>query len=483
MDAMKNTLRENYLENNLHCATKIATSTNDLFKTMDQNIRTLAKIIGRKEFTQKDLDEWRTANNSYFNSIFTTDSEGVVQLMSPQKIPNSAMKPGTKIVTDLMKQALENKKPFISEPYMAQSGNLMLLISSPIFDEKGNYRGVVDGTIYLESENSLKTLINKHLFLDGTSVFVVDKTGKIIYHPDSNRINESVAENPLIANLMEGNNGSAQIINSKGVEYFSGYAYVESTGWGIITQTPVTVMDQPLRKLTNDMIFKALPFLLIIMLIASVLTSNLLKPLNILARYSEEAIKRKKSPESVSRLPIKSRIYEVSQFYQQIQRHFELLNHQLQRDGLTGLENRRTFDIHMVQLLSQKQPFSFIMIDIDHFKKVNDTYGHLVGDDVLRFLSALMQDCLRGDDLCYRYGGEEFAIILKDKKTSDAYALAERLRLKVAETTSPTGKPITISLGISAYQVGDEQPEEIIHRADRALYRSKTEGRNRTTVS
>ena len=95
-----------------------------------------------------------------------------------------------------------------------------------------------------------------------------------------------------------------------------------------------------------------------------------------------------------------------------------------------------------------------IMIDIDHFKKVNDTYGHLVGDDVLKFLSSLINDMTRKDDLCFRYGGEEFGILVQDMNMEEVLKIAERLRIKVADTMNPTGKPITISLGIAPYQDG-----------------------------
>ena len=92
-----------------------------------------------------------------------------------------------------------------------------------------------------------------------------------------------------------------------------------------------------------------------------------------------------------------------------------------------------------------------------------------------------MQDITRKEDLCYRY--EEFVILLTDKDIKEAFTLAERLRIKLAETLSPTGQPITISLGISTYQEEqDHVPQDVIGKADTALYQSKNEGRNRTTV-
>lgn len=190
----------------------------------------------------------------------------------------------------------------------------------------------------------------------------------------------------------------------------------------------------------------------------------------------------KKLAQSIVRLEMKSYIYEVRQLYQHLQKHFQLLANQIQQDGLTGLANRRAFDLEIERLVSHKMSFSLIMLDIDRFKNVNDVHGHLVGDDVLRFLAAIMREVTREEDLCYRYGGEEFAILLKEKNEEDAFHLAERLRVKAQETPSPTGEPITISLGISSLQKKDQFPEMIIQRADNALYQSKKAGRNRTTI-
>ncbi|HHY72137.1 MAG TPA: GGDEF domain-containing protein [Bacillus bacterium] len=482
--ALKNTLTVNHLEDNYRYAKKISLSTNDLLENTQQNLSTLAKIIGNQPFTQADLDNWRAGNSGYFNSLFTTDANGVVQLISPQVVPNNkgGVQPGTKIKSKLMEEALKNKKPFISDPYLAQTGNLVVLISNPIFDDKGTYKGVIDGTIYLQSDNSLKRILEQHEFLDESSVFVVDRSGQIIYHPDSSRINESLANHPLVKNVMQGKSGSAQIINNEGIEYFAGYAFVEQTGWGIITQTPTSVIKEPLRALTVKTMIQSLPLLLLILALAWIFTNPITKPINRLAKFSEEAILPKNEALSIQRLEMKSYIYEVRQLYKHIQQYFQLLTYQIQRDGLTGLANRRAFDIEIEKWVKKKVHFSLIMADIDRFKKVNDEYGHLVGDEVLKFLAKTMHDVIREDDLCFRYGGEEFVILLKDKNEADAFALAERLRIKVAETISPTGKPITISLGISSFQKKDQLPEMVIKRADAALYQSKNEGRNRTTV-
>lgn len=129
---------------------------------------------------------------------------------------------------------------------------------------------------------------------------------------------------------------------------------------------------------------------------------------------------------------------------------------------------------------------SIIMADIDHFKNVNDTYGHQAGDEVIKSVSYIIRNNLRMDDIGARYGGEEFVILLHNTDENQAYAIAERLRKKVARcdfTSFGCTQPVHISLGVVEYNPGsDGSADELIRRADRALYHSKEHGRNQTTV-
>ena len=125
---------------------------------------------------------------------------------------------------------------------------------------------------------------------------------------------------------------------------------------------------------------------------------------------------------------IKSHIYEINQLYHHVYNYLVLLNKQVQLDGLTNLGNRRSFDTIIKEWFDLQIPFSIIMLDIDHFKKVNDTFGHLAGDDVLRHLSTLMQNTSRKEDFCFRYGGEEFVILTNVEREEDVFRIAERLR-------------------------------------------------------
>jgi two-component system cell cycle response regulator len=156
-------------------------------------------------------------------------------------------------------------------------------------------------------------------------------------------------------------------------------------------------------------------------------------------------------------------------------------------DQLTGLHNRRYMSRHMETQLKNSaasgKPVSFLIMDIDHFKAVNDTYGHDVGDEVLREFANRIVANVRGMDLACRYGGEEFVVVMPDTETSFALNVAERLRRSVETTPfvisrEPGEIKLTVSIGMASTHP-NETAEDLLRRADQALYRAKREGRNR----
>ncbi len=161
-------------------------------------------------------------------------------------------------------------------------------------------------------------------------------------------------------------------------------------------------------------------------------------------------------------------------------------------DALTGLNNRRGFDRALTRAISSVQDgernFSLLILDIDHFKKINDIHGHLIGDKVLIGIARQLFKQMRGNDYLSRYGGEEFAILLFNTPITSAFTVAENLRktiemlrLKHTKTGQHIGK-VTISLGVASYNP-DESAEDIIQRCDKALYRAKSLNRNRTVLA
>jgi diguanylate cyclase (GGDEF)-like protein len=169
----------------------------------------------------------------------------------------------------------------------------------------------------------------------------------------------------------------------------------------------------------------------------------------------------------------------------------ELLSKAAATDGLTGLANHRAFQEALKRDLAraerEKQPLSIVLIDADHFKKVNDTYGHPTGDHVLKTISALMQQVIRTGDLAARYGGEEFIMLLPNANAEGAKIVAERLR-KAIEGTAMQGPDgpfqVTASFGVACTEgpgCGARGPA-LIETADKALYDAKHGGRNQVVT-
>ena len=151
-------------------------------------------------------------------------------------------------------------------------------------------------------------------------------------------------------------------------------------------------------------------------------------------------------------------------------------------DGLTGLKNHRAFQERLVEECRRSaryhQPLSLLLLDVDHFKQFNDTFGHPAGDEVLKRVSTILQANVRTTDFVARYGGEEFAILLPETDAPRAIEAAERIRAAVAQEEQPQ---ITVSGGVASLQNSAAMPSLLVQEADRALYVSKSLGRNRVT--
>ena len=188
--------------------------------------------------------------------------------------------------------------------------------------------------------------------------------------------------------------------------------------------------------------------------------------------------------------------YLMSQLALQTTRNVKdmaILQHESITDALTSLRNRRYFDQRICEEVAlskrYKLPLTFMLLDVDHFKKINDTYGHTVGDEVLANLSKVVLDVVRDSDIVARYGGEEIAIITPNTNKQEATLLAERLRGIVEKTTVSTISTtqevvqVTISIGICSLSAVITDKEALLEETDQALYLAKKYGRNRVVAS
>ncbi|GAC1433010.1 MAG: diguanylate cyclase [Thermoanaerobaculia bacterium] len=188
-------------------------------------------------------------------------------------------------------------------------------------------------------------------------------------------------------------------------------------------------------------------------------------------------------PELLARVRAGKRIVDLQKELMESNRRLELLSI---TDGLTKLNNHRYFQDELARAIEESQryerPLSLAMIDIDFFKKVNDTHGHAVGDEVLKTVASLYKESVRSTDLVARYGGEEFAIMMPETELQDAVTFAEKIRSLVETTPIETQAgplQITISIGVASVPLSRvNSSKELIVASDKTLYRAKKNGRN-----
>jgi len=481
-------LIDHALEANRVYATKLASITETFISNAQQQLSFSAGVQGRQLADAQALqaETERVLNQSMaFNSTFVLDADGVLLAISPASLRHLV---GSRMHSPGVEEALNARSPLVSTPYISAANNLVVALSHPIFDSNGRYRGYVGGSLYLRERNILNSLLGEHFYKDGSYLYVVDRNRRLLYHPDGQRVGKVVEGNALIDQLATLGNGTRQLTNSHGVAMVAGFATVPSAGWGVVAQQPLAQTVAPLNRLILNVVGTSVPLALVGSLLLWWLAMIIARPLWQLAAGAR----------SMDRAGTAERLHRVSAWYfeaAQLKRallfglnllHERIgrLNRDAQTDPLTGLGNRRGLEFSLSLLEAEGRPFAAIVLDIDHFKRVNDNHGHQVGDQVLRRLAELMRRCCREGDLLCRTGGEEFLMLLPGASLDVAAVVAERLRVTVQDTPVEPVGAVTISLGVAHWkgEAGGE-PGYVLSAADRALYQAKQEGRNRVVIA
>jgi len=463
---------------------KIADTVNGLFLDMKKSLKVYGDFLAQ-DLSRDDLHEQLELfqkGNSSFNAVFIILKDGRM-LDATNATRKSA---GQVIHSPGTDQALQERRPLVSEPYVSVTTNkLIVMVSQPLYGKNGDYLGFIGGSIRLHETNIFQTVLGSApIATDGSYAYVVSSQGVLLYHPDSTRIGEKVQGNPVIERLKAGESGKDRIFNSKGVDMLATFAYIEEAKWGIVSQTPAEIVHASAGKLVRKIALYMLPALLLFIVLIYAIVRKLSEPFS---RLAEFASKLSPTNSGADVLPsIHGMNYEANELHKAFGRavrhfryQFDNLSQEAQTDPLTGLYNRRTMDRFVAGWIAKSEPFSFILLDLDHFKQVNDTFGHDVGDDVLKFLADAMKR-LSGPDLpCCRLGGEEFVVLAPDESFEQAMRRAERIRAYMSETDSPTGGKITLSVGVAQFPGFGNTSEQLFRAADEALYRAKKQGRNR----
>ncbi len=475
------------LDDNLAYAAKLANTVDGFFKGALQQLAYSAQIaasdFGQAEVLRSEVRRLHLQTDS-FNSVLIVDNDGLIRATSPASSPMQ----GVALRDQNLLRVIEAGRPYISPPYLPASGNLLVFVSHPVVAADGRQLGAIAGTIYLKHKSVLHQLLGTHYHRDGSYLYVVDAQRRLLYHPDPDRVGTVASANTAVDRLAHAASGSEVLINSRGLEMVAGFASAPTPGWGIVAQRPLAATLKPLGSLMAQVLGLTLPLSLAALVLVWMFALRIAQPLNALA--ASAAGYRPGGTDRALRA-VSSWYFEAAQLKRAMLLGLGVFNGNLERlekdaatDPLTGLGNRRRFDLSLTLLAEQRAPFSVVVLDIDHFKRINDTHGHDVGDAYLRHLAGLIGDSVGMGDVACRIGGEEFALLLPDTDLAEATARAEALRRRVAEAQPPHEQPMTVSAGVAEWQAGpDEDVQATLKTADQRLYCAKTLGRNQVQAA
>ncbi|MEI7026076.1 sensor domain-containing diguanylate cyclase [Paenibacillus sp. y28] len=486
----KSAMTASTLEMNYMYASKLGDMTEEVLmsaKTMlSASALAFSQAIPDEEAMLRHMEAARKGMDVFASVVYVNSAEELLLVVPGAPGASSAQNMDVKLDSDAVRDAFIYKTATISRPYADDESRLIVLVTSPVYDRLGNYTGFLGGTIYLNENNMLQELLSQHFNDYSSEVYVVDNTGTIVYHTRTERIGRNMAGNAVVRQLMQGGSGQ-EVVDEEGTLYLAGYASVPETNWGIVAQKRANLLMQPSLKLIQNLMVIATPFLLLLLFVSWWFAGWLATPIRTLSRYASR-ISSGYWDEPAPVLPghyveiveLRRAMLHAVHF---MRKRVDNLTSEAQTDPLTGLFNRRAMNTKIEQWFEDEEPFAIILIDIDDFKQINDSYGHQNGDEVLKHLSGLLRQVSRRGDLCCRFGGEEFVLLLPYADAQVAYVVAERLREKMRAVPSPIGKQITLSLGIAAYPASAKEMKALLEEADQALYAAKQGGKNRTVIA
>ncbi|WP_377365253.1 sensor domain-containing diguanylate cyclase [Rhodanobacter aciditrophus] len=479
-------LIENTLASNQRYAEKVAESANRMLQSAEQLVAYSATDLAKKIDDPGALEsevQRLIGQSDIFNSAVIVNKEAQIIAVAPESLHLSGY-----VLPESARQAFNAQRAMISDPFHSVTGNTLVSVSHPILGAQGEYLGYVSGTIYLNKIGALSHLLRNQLFSDESYLYVVDRNGELLFHVDPNRIGQNVGQMYLVQQSLTGVSGSARGINSLGIDMLAGFAPISSSDWGLVVQRPTNLVLADLNDNLAPVFWRSLPIVFVTLLLVWLVAHWITLPLRKLAKNvgqldhqdAYDAIVNTKAWYFEASQLKMSMLHGLGSFNERIHK----LDDASHKDPLTLLLNRRGMQRVLDQFEASDTPFSVLALDIDHFKSVNDRFGHDVGDQVIQTLGEVMMKAAGEHDVTCRVGGEEFLMFLPHTSLDRATLVAESLCEQIAYADMPKVKRITVSIGVShnpqpVYQAGIDIT---LKRADSALYRAKDAGRNRVMV-
>ena len=397
--------------------------------------------------------------------------------------------------------------------------NRFIDFAAPIRDADGRLRGVVGAHVNWRWVTSVvEGTVRRQNPGAGVDALILDRAGRVLY-PEPMKAAQAAGEAVLPTVLVNGRFDGALRFGD-GREYLSSEAPLlartsTELGWRIVVRQPLELALRPVGELRRELVLLGLLVAGALMLAAVMLARRLSRPVEQLARIARRVEAERRMPE----FPTQPRARELAQLSDAMrsmtaslletehalqrsnatldaqvrERTAELqaanaaLEHLATRDPLTGLHNRRSLDARLAEAQALDRRYGrqngrvhgLLLVDVDHFKRINDSFGHPAGDAVLRQLAQLLLATVRVSDVAARFGGEEFAVLLPELSGPlDAVMAAEKIRQAVAAAEFEEVGHLTVSIGVSLATPEDSDVRPLIDRADAALYEAKRGGRN-----
>ena len=477
---LRDSLIHSALESHKAYAYKVASGIDQFIHSVHERLQYSSQLIGQ-DFSNHALAiseaKRLQVQDSELQIVVVADAAGNILGGYPQLDFAKTVKLG-----EAARQAASAGRPLVSKAFTSPEGHFSVFISNPVRDEQGNVLGLIGGVVNLREGGVMSILLGGHQLADAFA-FVVDENLQILYHPDAARLGAVLSASASANAALRGDDGELETSDYRGIPMLAGYAEIKGAHWAVVTQQPRDNALHPLRNLMRDMLWKLLPvglFGLLLLLAVSTWVARPLRQLANSARHMPDADAsgelRRLNAWYAEAAAIRSALLAG---LQSLDQKISTLHHAAESDPLTGLVNRRGMNAALAILDQQAQPYSALALDIDHFKRVNDTWGHDVGDVALQHIAGIIQACSRTGDLACRAGGEEFCLLLPDTSLQVATEIAERIRTTIAASPLDPVGAMTISIGVACRTYAEQPSGAILKCADERLYKAKDTGRNR----
>jgi len=374
----------------------------------------------------------------------------------------------------------------LGEPTLDSTGSVALTITVPIATASGGVVGAMSANLrFATAENVLRRFVPP----DSGEVYLLAHDGTLIASSRAQTKPLSLKmPAAALAALRDRAAPTVEYADYRGVQMVGNMEPMVRSTWSVVAQMPRTQAFAEIAQLRNTTLLTLLVLVLVVGAIAYTLGRLIVRPLEQLTQGAGEVAAGNLDVD----LPVRGggEVAYLTQMFNEMVTRIRAAHDKLERlsetDGLTGLANRR----HLMEALDVEEKrgtryghaFSLLMIDVDHFKKYNDTYGHQAGDVALARVGTVLKESIRDVDRAGRYGGEEFAVVLPETPLAAALVVAERIRARMEGEKLPVKSgeaSVTLSIGVAERPTHAATAAEIVAVADAALYDAKEEGRNK----